>query len=55
VSNGVIDTARENYQTMNRRTSKATIAGLALGIVWVYVVLALVAPGCSFRPCHPVG
>ena len=38
---------------MNRRTSKATIAGLALGIVWAYVVLALVAPGCSFAHATP--
>ncbi|MCS6288279.1 MAG: hypothetical protein H8K10_04805 [Nitrospira sp.] len=38
---------------MNRRTSKATIAGLALGIVWVYVVLALMAPGCSFAHAIP--
>lgn len=39
---------------MNRRTSNATIAGLALGIVWVYVLLALVAPGCSFAHTVPL-
>ena len=38
---------------MNRRTSQTSVAGLALGIVWVYMVLALVAPGCSFAHATP--
>ena len=38
---------------MIRRTSQTTVAGLALGIVWVYMVLALVAPGCSFAHAAP--
>ena len=38
---------------MIRRTSHTTVAGLALGIVWVYMALALVAPGCSFAHAAP--
>ena len=38
---------------MNRRTSQTSVAGLALGILWVYMVLALVAPGCSFAHATP--
>ena len=38
---------------MIRRTSQTTVAGLALGIVWVYMVLVFVAPGCSFAHAAP--
>ena len=38
---------------MNRRTTHTTVAGLALGIVCVYMALALVAPRCSFAHASP--
>lgn len=48
-----MDRTVENHPTMNRRTSKTSVAGLALGIVCVYMALALVAPGCSFAHAAP--
>ena len=51
---GVFDRAGENYQTMNRRISQTSVAGLlAIGIVCLYMALALVAPGCSFAHATP--
>ena len=38
---------------MNRQPSKAFAGLLALGIVCVYMALALVAPGCSFAHATP--
>ncbi|MDR4480186.1 MAG: hypothetical protein R3B37_10660 [Nitrospira sp.] len=40
---------------MNRPTSKTSVAALALGVVCVYMALALVAPGCSFAHAAPTG
>lgn len=53
MQNGVVDMARENSQIMNRQPSKTFAGLLALGIVCVYMALALVAPGCSFAHATP--